>query len=67
MPAGKGTEDDEADKSQDNGNNSAAKTELAPKTSVAALGRGELLAYIRYGKTMLSLNVLATQMRFNGS
>lgn len=65
MPAWKGRKKDEADKSKNDGDDSVREAGLVLiRVQFCTPGGG---TYIKYGKTIASLNVLATHMRFNGS
>lgn len=63
VPAGERSEEEEADERKDNGDDSGKKA------SAKSLRKGqpEEETHIKYGKTMLSLKVFATQIRFSGS
>ena len=62
VPSREGGENDEAEESEDDGKNSG----LQQSVKTPCWG-GKIRAYRRYGKTTASLNVDATQIRFNGS
>lgn len=65
MPAWKGCKEDEADECEDDGDDSVQEAELVLiRIEFRTPGEG---THIKYGKTIASLNVLATHMRFNGS
>lgn len=61
MPAGKGGEEEEADEGKNDGNDSRSGI------SIELSKRFRNNSYIKYGNTMLSLNVEATHIKFKGS
>lgn len=61
MPAGESREEEEADKGKNDGNNSRGGVSIGP------FNRNGNSSHIKYGNTMLSLNVEATHIKFRGS
>lgn len=60
MPAGKGCKKEKGQECEDDGND-------ARNCQPRSIDEELMPTYIRYGKTMASLNVCATQTRFRGS
>ena len=64
VPAGEGSEEEEAKEGEDDGDDARDLVSIDTKNRME---RDLVWTHIRYGNTILSLNVDATHIRFNGS
>jgi hypothetical protein len=62
VPAGEGGEEDEADKGENNGNDSVLRSVMS-----CIYEFGWDVTHIRYGNTIISLNCAASQIKLSGS
>ena len=68
VPAWEGSEEDETDEGEDYGDDAGIWLAGTFRWRGGGEGKSDREgAYIRYGKTILSLKVLATHIKFNGS